>query len=121
DRRIVAGPEQDATPALGAREAAEQRRDPCVLSDVAEPRHATGSGREQRPDLLEEALLEGMDLFARDARELLEQRALLRGELPGRLHQQADDLVAAAVAVQVGDTFPLELEELTRLRAGGDL
>src|SRR4030095_950593 len=79
------------------------------------------SGGEQRPDLLEETLREGVHLLAGDARELLEELALLRGELARRLHEQADDLVAPAVAVQVGHALPLQLEQLAGLRAGGDL
>src|SRR5690349_9868202 len=76
---------------------------------------------EHRLHLLEEALRKRVDLLPRDAGEFLEQLALARGQLPRRLDEHADDLVAATVAVHVRDAAALQPERLARLRPGRDL
>src|ERR1700687_3967163 len=62
-----------------------------------------------------------VDSLAVDARELLEQLALTRGEAPRGLDHHLHELVAASIAVQIGKALALETEDLARLRAGLDL
>src|SRR6266404_3322607 len=86
----------------------ERRRPP------REPR--SGSLAEHLLDLLEEALAHRVHLLAGHARELLEQLALARGELARRLDDDAHEVVAAPVAVEIGDALALQLEDRPRLR-----
>src|SRR5206468_2519962 len=81
----------------------------------------SGRSPEHRLHLLEEALRQRVHLLARDAGELLEQLPLPGRELARRLDEHADDLVSPTVAVQVGDAASLQLEDLARLGARGDL
>src|SRR5205807_2705960 len=55
------------------------------------------------------------------ARVFLEQLALAGGELAGNLDVHAYELVAAAVALQIGNAFPLEAENHAGLRARRNL
>src|SRR6266851_5094324 len=76
---------------------------------------------EQLAHLVEEALRLRIGVLAGDGGELLEQVALLLGELFRHLHRDPDVLVAALVAVELGDALALEPEHLAALGAGGDL
>src|SRR5258708_3060963 len=60
-------------------------------------------------------------LLARQRCEPLEQLALLLGELLRDLDGHAHVLVAALVAVEMGDALAAQPENLSALRAGGDL
>src|SRR5579875_2021066 len=74
---------------------------------------------ERALDLLEQALL-----FVRQRavverlRQLAEETLLLVGEIGGRHHAHADDLVATTAAAQMRHAFPFQLEDAARLRAG---
>src|SRR5439155_25603576 len=92
-----------------------------ACSPTSRRRRATGASAEHRLDLVEEALREGMDLFARQPCELLEQLALAGRQLLRRLHDDTHQLVAAPVAVQVRDALALQAEDLPRLGGGRDL
>src|SRR5437870_2227684 len=92
-----------------------------ACSPTSRRRRATGASAEHRLDLVEEALREGMDLFARQPCELLEQLALAGRQLLRRLHDDTHQLVAAPVAVQVRDALALQAKDLPRLGAGRDL
>src|SRR5215217_328623 len=83
-------------------------------------RAARRGSAEQLLHLREEALGLRMGLLAGQLRELLQQLALLGGQLRGRLHDDAHVLVSPLLAVQVGDAVGLQPEDLPGLGAGGD-
>src|SRR4051812_26395200 len=66
--------------------------------------------------LVEEALRLRMRVLAGAGGELLEQLALLLGELLGDLDGHPDVLVAALVSVQVGNSLTFQAEHLPALR-----
>src|SRR5262249_61691023 len=70
---------------------------------------------EHRLDLLEEALGERVHVLAGDAGELLEHLTLPRREFARRLDDNADDLVAAPVPIQVRDPAPLQADHVSGL------
>src|SRR5207249_9787864 len=76
----------------------------------------TGAIAEHLLVLLEEALAPREHLLAGHARELLEQFALARGELARRLDDDAHEVVAAPVAVEIGDALAFQLEDRPGLR-----
>src|SRR5258708_31956588 len=78
-------------------------------------------GPEQLLHLREERLRLRMSVLAGDGREALEQLALLLGEAGRHLDGHAHVLVAALVAVQVRDALAAQPEDLSALRARGDL
>src|SRR6185503_5871169 len=89
-------------------------------------RRAGASWHERRPGpsaehglhLVEEALRHRVNVLARERRELLEQLSLSRRQLLRRLDDDAHELVAGAVAVQIRHAAAAQTEHLARLCPG---
>ena len=71
--------------------------------------------------LIEEAFAFGLAVFADGGFELAEQLLLLARELGRRLDDDGDELVAARLVADVGDTLAAQAEGGAGLRALGDL
>ena len=84
-----------------------------------EPLHSAGPPRISLMRVEEPAFL-GLELGAEGLAQLLEQLALLAVRLRGILDRDDHQLVAAAVALQVGDALALQRQDLPGLRPGGD-